>query len=238
MTIDRNLDDEMDRDPTSDELTPPRPRSLSGLRPPTDSERQQFVKKWASGVPVVRTDEDEDTSPIDVLDRSPDPDDELKRRMRIATSDPGRLADLLAKLYSGLLERQRSERRQVKSERSANEAALAELRQLLSQPPNGATAELQREVAALKEEVAAPKKWAWKAAGFVIATVLGSATAIVASFQASAERKGRQDEQIHQLQQSDERTERTLERLERGPQYNTSPRWPVPPMPTQKDPQP
>lgn len=190
-----------------DEPTPPKGKAL---RPLTDSEREVFRAKYESGVPVVNGGYDhEDTSPVDLFRRAPraashDIVTELRRH-------PEKLIPFLGEFSQWVVEKMR--------ERSSSEqSAMAELRELLSKPPNGATARLQeqvvglertvrelideirakddrielleRRVAPVEDTIKSVKGLGWKAALAVVTTIAGSAVAIITSWQAKAEKEG------------------------------------------------
>lgn len=121
-----------------DSTTPPRGTKLRAI---TDSERQRFAMSgWKSGVPVVRDPDEppeEDTSPIDLFDRGwSDVGRQIAARLR---KKPTEIPEFIGEFAMWVRER-------LSGNTSENRAAVEELRQLLSKPPNGATAELKRRV--------------------------------------------------------------------------------------------
>lgn len=202
-------DDLMPSDPTSDEKTPPR-----GL---TDSERQRFLKQYASGVPVVQGIKPP-WDPSEIF--SEDLDDaelELWHQLRGTGGDQHRVTKILVKLIWRL-------KRKLDDDQSGNEQMLGELRTLLDRPPNGRVAKIDERVKKIEETHAGAKRAGIKIGLAVIGTLVGSATAIVATVQSSAERKGRQDEQIHQLQGGVAEIKALI-----APLFRPFPGWQLPP---------
>lgn len=181
----------------------------------TDSERQAFAAQWSSGVPSVGDADRDDTSPIDLFERAP----------RGATTDivaklkrnPEKLIPFLGEFAQWVVEKMR--------ERSSSEqSALAELRELLNKPPNGAVKRLEAHVAGLEnavrelvdrieevervasrvavveDTISSVKGHGWKAALAVVTALLGSAAAIIATLQAKAERDGIMTERVLTIQ--------------------------------------
>lgn len=217
-----------------DSKTPPRLDRQPG-RPLTDSEREVFRVKYESGVPSVGDYDHEDTSPIDLFRREP------KRSLNLVTElrrNPEKLIPFLGEFAEWVHAKMR--------ERSSSEQkAVDELRELLSKPPNGATKRLQEQVNGLERTVGelidelrarddrikdierrvtpiedtfkSAKGNMWKAALAVIATIGGSAVAIITSWQAGAEKAGAAAERANNDRARIDRLERLSDERPRAP---------------------
>ena len=118
----------------------------SGL---TDSQRDWFAKRLASGVPSVKT---RDTpSPHALLSRTTTHDElEIVRHFKLA-GDQVALAEFVAKLMSETRSLRRDLNAKIDSDSSQNEHDMEALRALLSRPPNGRVAALQDRVDKLED---------------------------------------------------------------------------------------
>lgn len=214
-------------------------------RGPSDSDRRMHAAQWdSSHKGVVRgefEDEDSNTSPIDLFDRTPkDAEERIIRHLR---NDPKRLIEYVGKIASKTEQLSKEFRRRVVHESSENQRQLDELRDLLNRPPNGAMTKLQdraekaeARIAALEGTIKSAKGTMWKAAATVAVTIAGSAVAIITSWQASAERAGAATERANNDRSRIDRLERISDERSRAPRrdydYDIAPR----PAPLKKDP--
>jgi len=142
-------------DDFEDEVTPgrggsPVPATVidvpSGL---TDSQRDWFAKRLASGVPSVQT--RETPTPYALLSRTTTHDElEIVRHFKLA-GDQVALAEFVAKLMSELRQVRRDLNAKIESDSSQNERDMEALRALLAKPPNGRVAALQDRVDKLED---------------------------------------------------------------------------------------
>lgn len=141
---------DFDEESKTPERATPRPVTDQPSHPAlTDSQRDWFAQRLASGFPVVQT---RDTpAPHELLARTTTPDElELLRHLRLA-GDKTALAEFAVKTFAELRQLRHDFNRQVESASSDNEAALKELRDLLSRPPNGRTRALEARVDKLEK---------------------------------------------------------------------------------------
>ena len=227
-------------DDFDDTKTPPRGKQPG--RPLTDSEREVFRIKYESGVPSVGEYDHEDTSPIDLFRREPKRSKDLVTELR---RHPEKLIPFLGEFAEWVHAKMR--------ERSSSEQkAVEELRELLSEPPNGATKRLQEQVTGLEQAMSelaerlddaerraekAEEKLAdingtingvrgfskW-AIGGLITAVLGGATGIIATLQAKAKEEGARDERDRAQQGSIDRLNRIEDERAAADRSRRSPR--------------
>jgi hypothetical protein len=218
-------------DDFDDDKTPERAKRTP--RPLTDSEREVFRVKYESGVPVIGEFEaHEDTSPIDLFERAPRPAArDIVARLR---QHPEKVVPFIGEFAEWVVLRLR--------EQSSNEqSAVAELRDLLSKPPNGATKRLQEESAGhaeaigeladrldsiekLEARIEAMEATFKSVRGFsraaiigLITTILGSAVGMIATWKSKVKEEGVAEERDRTQQTRIERLERLSdERSNRG----------------------
>lgn len=187
-----------------DDPTPPKGRH----RPLTDSEREVFRIKYESGVPSVGEYDHDDTSPIDLFRREPKRSQGLVTELR---RHPDKVIPFLGEFAEWVHSK-------FREQSSSEQSAVAELRELLNKPPNGATKRLQEQVeglmtavselveraedaerraekaeerlASVEGTIKSAKGMGWKAISAVVVTIAGSAVAIITSWQSNAEKAG------------------------------------------------
>ena len=202
------------------------------------AERQAFDAHYKSGAPSVNGDYDhEDTSPIDLFDRSPrDAEEAIIRHLR---RDPKRLIEYVGKIAARAQQLSTEFRRRVAHESSENQRQLEELRELLNKPPNGALTRVKEQVDGLSEAVHELAERAeeieklvvrvesiestikgvrgfskWAISGLITA-VLGSAVGIIATLQARAKEEGAAAERSAQMRRDLDEIEERLNTQER-----------------------
>lgn len=201
----------------------------SGL---TDSQRDWFAQRLASQVPVVHT--HPTPPPHALLARTTTHDElELLRHFRLA-GDSTALAEFAVKLYAELRKIRHDLNAKIESDSSANERDMEALRALLSKPPNGRHAELQKRVESLErvdttadarlKHLEGDAKFARRAAQGVIVFVLVSAGGFLWWFQQRAEAAGAEKQRLEYVIDAVKDLDRKVDRL---------PRWTQP-----KDPSP
>jgi len=224
-------------DDFEDEVTPERGGGTpvpvvdlpSGL---TDSQRDWFAQRLASGVPSVKT--HPTPPPHALLARTTTHDElELLRHFRLA-GDSTALAEFAVKLYAELRKIRHDLNAKIESDSSQNERDMEALRALLSKPPNGRMAALQDRVASLEKvdttadarlkQLEGDAKFARRAAQGVIVFVLVSAGGFLWWFQQRAEAAGAERQRLEYVIDAVKDLDRKVDRL---------PRWTQP-----KDPSP
>lgn len=155
------------------------------------SERQRRdTRTHPRGIPIMATDQDEDTSPKDLLSRGATEEDlELARLLGRDLSDPFTILDF-AKFSRG-------DKRRRDEYRSGQEEQNRLLLELLNRPPNEATAALQGEVKDL-QRASRTAKWI---GGLILTAALGSMTVGLGALWSRAEHDGALNEKIQRLEQ-------------------------------------
>lgn len=216
-----------------DDPTPPKGRH----RPLTDSEREVFRIKYESGVPSVGEYDHDDTSPMDLFRREPKRSQGLVTELR---RHPDKLIPFLGEFAEWV-------HGKFREQSSSEQSAVAELRELLNKPPNGATKRLQEQVeglmtavselveraedaerraekaeerlASVEGTITGVKGFSRWAIGGLITAVLGGATGIIATLQARAKEEGARDERDKNTRQdvTDLKAWRDSQRQDRQP---------------------
>ncbi len=117
----------------------------------SDSQRDWFAQRLASGIPVVKT---RDTpTPGSLIARTTTPDElEILRHFRLASRTE--LEEFVAKMFVELREVRADLNAKIESDSSDNATALQDLRELLNRPPNGRTKALEKRVDDIERSLA------------------------------------------------------------------------------------